>query len=401
MKQLFTFIFVGLAGSVLGQPREKEESKWDKDFSLEAQLDYRLFSNEGLYPRQEQYFLSGALTPSFSFESKDGKHFLQGKFFGRLDRYDANRTHLDIRELYYQRILGDTEISVGFKKIFWGVTESVHLVDIINQVDQVETYDGESKLGQPMMHLSSFTKWGTFDFFYLPFARKRQFPAQRGRLRFPEVIERDDLSIDANSGVWHPSLAVRWSNFFGLFDVGLSHFYGVGREPLLFGIEQDGSFELFYPIIHQPGLDVQATTGPILWKLEAIYRYASRQDFSAVAAGFEYTFSNIKSSGLDIGLVAEYLFDSRDEQTFSSLDNDVFVGTRFAFNDVKSTEFLTGGIIDLTRSTYLYSFEGNRRIGNSWKVELEVRLFQQVSREEIVYVFRQDDFLETTIIKYF
>ncbi|MDD7885073.1 hypothetical protein [Flavivirga sp. 57AJ16] len=37
------------------------------------------------------------------------------------------------------------------------MTESNHLVDIINQTDAVETFDGEEKLGQPMVQLS----WGT------------------------------------------------------------------------------------------------------------------------------------------------------------------------------------------------------------------------------------------------
>ncbi|MEM8567728.1 MAG: hypothetical protein AAGF85_14800 [Bacteroidota bacterium] len=401
MKHLLIIVLVGLTCRSLAQTEAKADSKWEKDFSLEIQLDNRFFLNDGLYERQERNFLSGAITPSFSVESKDGKHLWQGKFFGRLDQYDVNRTHFDIRELYYQHIFGNSEISIGFKKVFWGVTESSHLVDIINQVDQVETFDGESKLGQPMIHFSTYTNWGTFDVFYLAYARRRQFPAARGRLRFPMVIEREDLPVDAELEQWHPSFAVRWSHFFGPFDVGLSHFYGVGREPLFLGFEQNGALQLFYPIIHQSGLDLQATTGPLLWKLEAIYRYADLQEFTALAAGFEYTFSNVWSSGLDIGLVAEYLFDSRDELTLTSLDNDVFVGGRFAFNDVKSTEFLTGGIFDLTRSTYFYSFEGGRRIGKSWKLELEARVFRQVSAEELAFVFRQDDFIETRIIKYF
>ncbi len=35
--------------------------------------------------------------------------------------------------------------------MYWGVAESNHLVDIINQTDAVESFDGEEKLGQPMV----------------------------------------------------------------------------------------------------------------------------------------------------------------------------------------------------------------------------------------------------------
>ena len=94
-------------------------------------------------------------------------------------------------------MIGNLELSFGIKKVYWGVTESLHLVDVINQTDQVESFDGEQKLGQPMAHLSYLSKVGNFDFFYLPYARKRVFPAKEGRLRFPVVIEQNDINVDS------------------------------------------------------------------------------------------------------------------------------------------------------------------------------------------------------------
>jgi len=330
------------------------------------------------------------------------KYGTRQSVFGRWDQHDDNRTHFDVRELYYQFVARDWEISIGAKKIFWGVTEVSHLVDIINQTDQVESFDGEQKLGQPMVHFSYLSDVGTFDIFYLPYARKRQFPARGGRLRFPEVIDREDIGIDSDIEEWHPSVAFRWSHYFGPIDIGFSNFYGVGREPLLAGGNPEtGSLNLFYPIINQTGLDLQATTGPMLWKIESIYRYAKAQDFLALDVGFEYTFGNIASSGLDIGIVGEYLYDSRDELAFSSLANDVFGGIRLAFNDVQSTDFLFGAIFDLERRTRFISLEGSRRIGKSWKAEIELRSFLNVGQEEVVNFFRQDDFLQFRLSKFF
>ena len=60
---------------------------------------------------------------------------------------------------------------VGVGKVFWGVTESRHLVDVVNQSDFVEDLDGEDKLCQPMLALTLKLVWGTFDLFVLlPFA---------------------------------------------------------------------------------------------------------------------------------------------------------------------------------------------------------------------------------------
>ena len=62
----------------------------------------------------------------------------------------------------------DWSLSIGLGKVFWGVTEFNHLVDVINQTDLVEGIDGEAKLGQPKINLSLINHWGALDFFVLP-----------------------------------------------------------------------------------------------------------------------------------------------------------------------------------------------------------------------------------------
>ena len=125
------------------------------------------------------------------------------------------------------------------------------------------------------------------------------------------------------------------------------------------------------------------------------------QNFIALAAGVEYTFSNIKRSGIDLGLLGEYLFDERKDQAFNGLDNDLFLGGRLAFNDVKSTEILFGGIFDLTKSTKIFSIEGSRRFGSSLKVELEARILSSVSNREFFNFFREDSFARMSISTFF
>ncbi|MBX2841727.1 MAG: hypothetical protein KTR26_08140 [Flammeovirgaceae bacterium] len=398
--RVWQFLAMALFSDINDTIAQEKSNQMNQDFSTEIQFDYRYFLNKGLYEGQKSHFLSISIQPEYELDWEDGNQNLKVTLFGRWDQHDQNRTHFDIRELYYQKVKGDWELSIGAKKIFWGVTESNHLVDIINQTDQVESFDGEQKLGQPMVHFSIFKNFGTFDLFYMPYARKRQFPAENGRLRFPVVIERDDLPVDSDLKQWYPSFAARWSHYFGPMDIGVSNFYGVGREPLFLDIASENP-QIFYPIINQTGVELQAITGVFLWKVEGIYRYAEQQDFVALTAGFEYTFGNIASTGLDIGIISEYLYDSRDELALSSLDNDIFVGSRFALNDAQSTALLIGAIFDLEHSTRLYSIEGSRRLGNSWKVELEGRFFQNISEREFLYFFREDSFLQFRLAKFF
>ncbi|WP_147296669.1 hypothetical protein [Flagellimonas nanhaiensis] len=395
----FQIIAFCLLVPTLGLSQEKEKPVQDVELEIEA--EYRYFLDEANFSDQLDHYPSLAMSPEYSLEWNKGYESINFTGFFRLDR-DDERTHWDIRELYYQKAKGNWELSVGLKKIYWGVAESNHLVDIINQTDAVETFDGEEKLGQPMVQFSYITnKLGTFDFYYLPYHRKRTFPGRKGRLRFGTVIDKDDLGYESGAEEWRQDLAVRWKHYFGIFDVGLSHFYGTGREPL-FVFDEQGNINAFYPVINQTGLDLQITHNAFLWKVESIYRNADAQDFLALVAGLEYTFSNIDGNGLDIGLLGEYLYDERDELSLNALQNDIFFGSRIAFNDVQDTSILIGGITDLESSSKIFSLEASRRFGSNWRAEIEARIFNDIDDSELILSnFREDSFLRFTLSRFF
>ncbi len=395
-------VLVALFTTHLGWAQEKDApKKVDHDLEFEIEGEYRFFYDDAQFNGQKDHYPSIAFRPEYSLDWNKGYESINFTGFIRLDR-DDERTHGDIRELYYQKAKNNWELSVGLKKVFWGVIESNHLVDIVNQTDAVETFDGEEKLGQPMVQFSLITnKLGTFDFFYLPFHRKRTFAGSEGRLRFGTVIDRDDLGYESGAEEWRQDLAVRWKHYFGSVDIALSHFYGNGREPL-FVFDPLGNINAFYPVINQTGLELQITHDAFLWKLESIYRHADAQDFFALAAGVEYTFSNIDGNGLDIGILGEYLYDERDELALNALQNDVFFGSRIAFNDTQDTSVLIGGITDLKSSSTIFSLEASRRFGSTWTAEVEARIFSNIDDTELILSnFRDDSFLRISISKFF
>ena len=51
----------------------------------------------------------------------DGKQRLVGEFFARWDENDDERTHGDVRELYYQQSGDDFDFRAGALRVFWGV----------------------------------------------------------------------------------------------------------------------------------------------------------------------------------------------------------------------------------------------------------------------------------------
>tara|TARA_R110001583_G_scaffold13561_4_gene57955 strand:+ start:4134 stop:5342 length:1209 start_codon:yes stop_codon:yes gene_type:complete len=400
-KQVYLVILLlGFMSHSFAQDSKKERNL-SHEFELELEGEYRYYLDKAKFDGQKNQFPSLAIKPEYTIEWNKGYESINMSTFFRIDR-DDERTHFDIREFYYQKAKNNWELSIGLKKVYWGVAEINHLVDIINQTDAIESFDGEEKLGQPMVQFSwNTSKLGTFEFFYLPYHRKRTFPGSKGRLRFGTVIDKYDVSYESQAKEWRQDVAVRWKHYINAFDIGLSHFYGNGREAA-YVFDNMGDITAFYPVINQTGLDLQITHDAFLWKLESIYRQADHEDFYAMVAGVEYTFSNIDGNGLDIGLLGEYLYDERDEFALTALQNDIFIGSRIAFNDIQDASILFGVISDLESNSRIFSVEASRRFGTSWTAELEGRFFSNISKDELILSsFENDSFLRLKISKYF
>ena len=132
-------------------------------------------------------------------------------------------------------------------------------------------------------------------------------------------------------------------------------------------------------------------------------RKARGREFFAFTGGFEYTFSNIDDSGLDIGLIGEYLYDDRDQTYFAPnpFNKHIFGGTRLAFNDVQSTDLLVGAIINQKTGSTFITVEGSRRLRDSMKLIMEVRAFTNIPNDDFFYGFRKDGHAKLELEWYF
>ena len=369
---------------------------WRGDFGLE----YRWFYEDATFPEQHDGYASVVFEPEWYHENDDGSFAFTFVPFARVDQYDDERTHYDIRELNFLWVRDSWELRAGFGKVFWGVTEARHLVDIINQTDLVEQPDGEAKLGQPMVDLTLVGNWGTLDVFVLPGFRERTFPGVKGRLRTDLVVDTDNPIFESDKKEKHVDIAVRWANYIGAWDIGLSHFHGTSRDPLLLPDIQGEQGPVLRPVylqIDQTGLDIQATINSWLLKLEVIRRSGFGETYIAAAGGFEYTFYGVVGSTADIGVLAEYNYDDRRQNINVPFNNDIFSGLRLTMNDAQSTTLLTGCFFDLDEPGRVCRIEGSRRINDNLFLELEVRLFSKMGERNILYALRNDDFVGLTL----
>lgn len=344
------------------------------------------------------------LQPEYYLEWDNGDQSLTFVPFVRWDQHDNQRTHWDIRELFWLKVWEDWELSTGIRKVFWGVTESQHLVDIINQTDLIENLDTEDKLGQPMIKVAWIQDWGTLETYLMPFFRERTFGGRKGRLRPIPIADEDNAIYESPAEDTHFDWALRYSHTVGMFDIGLAHFMGTSREPRLeVGTDSQGGAARipFYDVINQTSLDLQMTAGDWLWKFEGISREGFGNSFRAFVGGFEYTIVGVRDTVADLGLLAEYHFDERGDKATSAFDNDLFGAFRLTLNDVQSTELLAGATVDLETQAVFVNVEGSRRLTDHLKLSLEVRILTNFPETDPFTFARQDDHIQVELSYYF
>ncbi len=178
----------------------------------------------------------------------------------------------------------------------------------------------------------------------------------------------------------------------------MSHFSGISREPRLlpgFNTQQRVVLIPHYDVIHQTSLDLQITIDRWLIKLEALTRAGHGRRFTALVTGVEYTFFGLGGSAIDLGLLAEYLFDDRSQDApFTAADDDFFAGVRLTLNDTQDTNVLAGAVIDRHNQATLISMELQRRLGERLTLELEARVFLNVPESDGLFSLSRDDYIQ-------
>ena len=368
----------------------------------------------------EQVFFEDALIEGVDYQSNfrlelgvEYQRFFFGdewdfSFSGRMtfDEHDRNRRRGDIEESFIRYQRDSFDLSLGVLKEFWGVAESKHLVDVINQSNIADNIDEESKLGQPALKIQTHFNWGSMQFFWMPWFRERMFSDKSARVRPRLPISDQKANYESSDGENHHDYAIRYSHTLGDWDIGLSYFEGTAREPeLIAEIESDNQLSLipFYKQVKQSSIDLQYTGAGLLLKFEGVHRNEDVSEFRyyyAMVTGFEYTQIGILGSAADLGYLAEYLYDERGEETAPFAD-DVFLGLRFVQNNVAQSVYLVGVYVDLETQSRVLRIEIESRIRDGLTLTFEGQGFQNQTADSLFYDFRRDDYAELKLTWFF
>ncbi len=435
------------AGLNLSLPAHSFESS---SFETEINLELQVYTQDAAHSAQKDFYSGLTLQTQWYGEWDDGNQSLTVTPYGRFDADGSGRSHADFRELNWLGVFGSWEVLIGASRVFWGKTELLHLVDIINQTDGLENLDGEDKLGQPMLKTTWTTGTGNLQLFVLPWFRERLHVNEKGRFRSEPVVRDSRAMYQSGAEERHVDAAIRWEGWWDAVDYGVAYFEGTQRNPKFFpdALPPTGLIP-FYGQLKQFSIDAQYTAEGWLWKLEAVYRkednsalavtlpgvtavtpataailqgfgglgvspgssfggapvvsfVEDQPEFAAATGGFEYSFYGVFGTGMDLGVVGEYMWDGRGKDAETLFQDDFFIALRLAGNDINDNALLAGVVVDLEYKSRFFSAEYSRRIGNSMKLSLEARVLDHVATEDrFAAVIERDDLIQFTLTRFF
>ena len=336
-------------------------------------LNYDAFPKDSLYTDQDDVMGNIDARPQMVILGDDYEIVLEP----RVVIPHRGAAYVDLKEGFFNTSVGNVDVLVGTTTVFWGKTEAVNLVDIINTQDYSRGLQSGEKQGMPMLRLMTSIGPGDAEVYVLPHFVENRYADERSRHRTALPIKKNTTHYRAGDDKNAPGYALRYSGYVGDMDYGVSYFSGITRDP---GFIMDG-FTLvpLYHEITQTGVDVQYILGDTSLKLEAIRRTKQlngsgiSEDYNAGIVGVEHTYFGVFESNADLAVFTEYARDTRDGDASSGFQDDIFFGAIITMNDVDDTQVRIIGSYD------------NDYSSKSITAEIERRLFDNINAEASIY----------------
>ncbi|MBK1635415.1 hypothetical protein [Rhodovulum adriaticum] len=366
-------------------------------------------------------------------------------------------TSLDLSKAHVSGDLDGVRWLVGRDVVFWGVTESYNPVNVINQRGDFASTGEEDRLGQTMAMLSFETAGlGNFSLYGLFGFRPFDEPRRSDRLRYYVAGDDRRTLYESGEGV---DFALRNTNTVdlgnGSLDYAVSLFSGRDRQPVylpgcafktatvseatcdavnadirasyeslsgrgnagllaqifgaaspatrafLLGGDSVGAVP-YYQDMQQVGLELAYATGDWLFKFEGAQRFTARDNYFAGVIGAEYAFGDVFGSGGGLTVTAEYLYDDRSAlQPPTFVEDDVFLGVRYDFNNMSGASLSVGALRDLDSRAMVTTVEASWRLAGNTRVSVSSAIIDADDPFDPLSALDRDDFLEIGLDYFF
>lgn len=343
--------------------------------------------------------VSVALTSRLEIKYRPAPFALVARGLARLDALDDDRNIVSLEEAYGAFTAGPFTLRLGSQILNWSATEAFHPADVMNSRNFDSDLENLEKLGEPMVEAELQFLQGAISLYYMPFRIAPKQVPNSSRLSFvPRAFDLgDELWVDRDGKKsdedFFPQAAVNLSQTIGPADISLQVIDSADRQQPSFTFDPvNQEVRPTYHSVTHVGLTYVQVIGGLIIKLEAarrnFYDVAPEEsddildvtevpDHEQLAGGLEYGWTT--AGGHDATVIAEGQVvglreDSATRRQLSPLQNDVLFAFRYAWNDLKSREFVAVFISDVERPyEYVVAGRYGQRLSDTWSISGTLR----------------------------
>ncbi|GLR76780.1 hypothetical protein [Aliivibrio sifiae] len=299
--------------------------------------------------------------------------------------------------------IGDSyQIDVGYDLIYWGVTEGINVINIINQRDQIRDYFQKQGLGQSMVAVSYFEDSVTVDGYILPRFEELNYGGTQRPWGLGLPVDASQSTYESSKGKNHTDYAARISGMLDDLEFGFVYFNGTYRQPIY---KVDGEIENLAPhyvLGNTFGLDAQYIMDSNIYKFELGYFKPNSYDsYVSTTFGVERTLGSSWFGEGESTVYAEYYYDSRQDDNTVAFQNDIFLAYKYTTYNVYDLETTIGGIIDTQYGGVIGTLEITGKLTNNIKVSVELIYFNSSDPNDALFYSNDFDQLSFNAHWYF
>ncbi len=350
---------------------------------------------------------------TFEFEYEKENYSLYATLYSQEDYSDleknsknTKRTFMRVDELYLEYNFEDDSIVVGKNIKFWGSLEFENIVDVFNPSDLRADMLSTDKLSVWNLSYSHFTKNGEFSMIVKLYEQNQKMADKPYVYYFLPSNLTYDKNLETSNGVYRPSVYLMYSasldseyplDFAFIFENGYD-----SQRYISSSISQPTTLYQNAYLVNKFITFNTLVIGTTLIKLELLYADVINDkkvsDYSHIGFGIEHTIENIFEdiyaswSKANLGLIVEYYkYDTYesgkldDLKLYETMQNDLFIGARYTFNNSDDSSIVGGVVVDMEYSEEIYFIEYVSRFGDSFKVELDYNYINPSSKELTAY----------------
>ena len=297
----------------------------------------------------------------------------------------TSRTFARLDELYLRYELENATMQIGKSIKFWGALELENIVDVFNPNELRDDLFKTNALGVWNTSYSYYTDRGE-----LSVIIKLEEPKQKMAdfayvyYLFAQNASYDD-ALQTSKNINTPSLYLLYSGSTDTeYGIDFAFIYEHGYDSQRYFFKQRGASTSYRQYAYEVDKFMTYNTlvvGSTLLKLEALYAMVDDSelisDYSHIALGVEHALDDLQN-GATLSLISEYYKyttyeDGKytDLQLFENMQNDIFLGVRYALNNSDDTEIVGGVIHDLEYDEQTYYFELESRVGGFLKIAVD------------------------------